>query len=99
MDIVFVSLQFPLGTEGLFANVAGILIFRILIHFQTSARGVAISDHDLTMRCRREKECLLSFLGSFTEEDGAKRGPSIDPSSQRVKSARLDCASALNDSN
>ena len=64
------SLQFPLGTEGLFANVAGILIFRILIHFQTSARGVAISYPDLTNEMSKRERMFVKFLGTFTEKTG-----------------------------
>ena len=74
MDVVFVSLQFLFGTKGLLANVAGILIFRIVIHFQTSSRDVSVTISDLNrnlpMRCRSEKECLLHFFGEF---QGKKR--------------------------
>ena len=68
MDIVFVSLQFLLGTKGLFANVAGILIFRILIHFQTSTRDVSvtISDLDLTNEMSKRERMFVTFLGCFT---------------------------------
>jgi hypothetical protein len=64
MDIVFVSLQILLGTKGLFANVAGILIFRILIHFQTSTRdaSVTISDPDLTNEMSKRERMFVTFF-------------------------------------
>jgi hypothetical protein len=68
MGIVFVSLQFLLGTEGLFANVASILIFRILNHFQTSTRGVTISDPDLTNEMSKREGMFVTFFGCFTEK-------------------------------
>ena len=70
MDIVFVNLQFLLGTKGLFANVAGILIFRILIHFQTSTRDVSvtISDLNLTNEMLKRERMFVTFLGCFTEK-------------------------------
>ena len=68
MDIVFVSLQFPLGTEGLFANVAGILIFRILIHFQTLRLRCRDLDPDLTNEMSKRERMFVKFLGSFTEK-------------------------------
>jgi len=64
MDIVFVSLQFLFGTKGLFANVAGILIFRILIHFQTSSRDVSVTISDLNPpnEMSKRERMFVAFL-------------------------------------
>jgi hypothetical protein len=64
MNIVVVSLQFPLGIKGLLANVASILPVGILIHWGPSARDFL---HDL-LRCpmnemSKREECLLRFFG------------------------------------
>lgn len=76
MDVVFVNLQFLFGTKGLFANVAGILIFRILIHFQTSARdaSVTISDLHLSNEMWKRGRMFVAFFGCCTEKKLAKQG-------------------------
>lgn len=70
MGIVFVSLQFLLGTKGLFANVAGILIFRFLIHLQTCTRDVSvtISDLHLSNEMWKRGRMFVTFFGRFTEK-------------------------------
>jgi hypothetical protein len=90
MGVVFVILQFLLGTKGLFANVARILIFRILIHCQTStgAVSVRISNPDLTNEMSKRKRMFVTFLGLFRGEEAAKRALSIGPSHQTAESVR-----------